>query len=326
MAEIRPRIDVALAAADAGLTLDAIVARYAAVGPAEARELIARGAVWVDRLRERRPEVVPMPGARLVIHFPPTGSYDEIALAADDIVWEDAALLALNKRPGWYANYTPWDMRGTLPAALAAYLAARDGIAWPIHFAHQLDRDTSGVLLVSKDPEINPAVQQLFLTGGIDKRYLALALGVIAQDLIEVETGHGRGRHGLFRVYPTAAIGQTLPFGAGRVRAMRTRFEVIARTDEATLVRATPITGRTHQIRLHLAHLGHPIVGDARYGADRPLSPALDGAPVSHHLLHAARLAFVHPRSGQPLTLRAPLPATWAPVLARLGLDAPPLG
>lgn len=311
----RPRIDVLVPEALANQPLVAVVAVLAEVEAAEAYELLDRGAVWLDRFRTKQPDLVVAADARLVIHFPPSGAYDSINITPADILYEDAALLALNKRPGWHANYTPWDMRGTLPYALAQYLAARDGQPATIHFAHQLDRDTSGVLLISKEPLINPALQRLFLTGGMDKMYLAVASGMIEQPTIEVETGHGRGRHGLFRVYPTDMIGQVLPLGAGRVRRMQTRFEVVARRQQATLIRALPLTGRTHQIRLHLAHVGHPLVGDRRYGGPAGIA----GIFAPHHLLHARRLAFVHPTTQQPLELIAPLPDTWGPMLEVLG-------
>jgi len=162
-------------------------------------------------------------------------------------------------------------------------------------------------------------MQKLFVRAEMHKRYLALAAGVMAQDTYEIVTGHGRGRHGLFRVYDATEIGRELPFGAGRVRRMETRFEVLARSDQATLLRAIPLTGRTHQIRLHLAHLGHPIVGDARYGGPTRLGDL----EVPRHLLHAARLTFVHPRTREPIDLVAPLPESWQPVLERLKLPAP---
>lgn len=312
----QPKIESVVDEASSGQSLDQLVATQARVTLEAARKLIERGAVWLDRYRVQQPDTRPPTGTKLTIHFPPGGRYDQLALTATDLLYEDRWLLALNKQPGTYANYTPWDVRGSLPYALAAFLQARDQRDVPIHFAHQLDRDTSGVLLVSKDPAINPQLQELFLGGGMDKTYLALATGVIADDVIEVETGHGRGAHGLFRVYPRDDVGRVLPFGKQRVRLMSTRFEVIARHSEATLLHAFPLTGRTHQIRLHLQHLGHPLVGDARYGG----ATTIAGIVVPHHLLHAARLAFTHPVTKQPLALTAPLPPGWTNVLRRLNL------
>ncbi len=298
----------------ANQSLDQVVAARAQVALEAAEVLIARGAVWVDRQRVQEPNARFPAGAHVVIHFPPSGRYDIVTLTDEDILWEDEVLLALNKRPGWHANYTPWDVWGTLPHALAEFVRARDGASLPLHFLHQLDRDTSGVLLVSKNPIINPQMQQLFVSGGMAKIYLALAAGDLHDDTIELETGHGRGKHGLFRVYPLAEVGCVLPFGKQRVRFMHTRFEVMERYGVATLVRALPTTGRTHQIRLHLAHLGYPLVGDTRYGGPSSLA----GLPLPHHLLHAAQLGFMHPVHNQPVMLNAPLPPFWIRTLKHL--------
>ena len=126
----------------------------------------------------------------------------------------------------------------------------------------------------------------------------------------DITTGHGRSAHGLFRVYPAEEIGRELPNGS-RVKRMATRFRVERRLGDFALLRAFPLTGRTHQIRLHLAHLGLPIVADARYGGPAEWR----GAPAPQHLLHAERLRLAHPGTGAPLDLRAPAPA-WALVSA----------
>ncbi len=319
----RPKIEHLVTAEQGGQVLGALLATLARVSANEARELILRGAVWVDRRRVQQQETLVPPGVELAVHFPPSGSYDSLAITARDILWEDDVLLALNKRPGWHANYTPWDVWGTLPYALATFIRDRDGHEPQLHLAHQLDRDTSGVLLVSKHPAVNPALQQLFAAktaeGGIRKTYFALAAGQIEAETFEVRTGHGRGRHGLFRVYPLEQVGQTLPYGTQRIRAMETQFSVVARHPLATLVKATPITGRTHQIRLHLAHIGHPIAGDTRYGG-----PASIGTrALDHHLLHAARLEFSHPHTGRYIQFAAPLPLAWQAVLAELAMSQP---
>jgi 23S rRNA pseudouridine1911/1915/1917 synthase len=312
---IRSKIDQQVDQMLDGRSLREVVAAIAHVGDDEAVALIERGAVWLHPHRAQQPDAAVAAGSRLVVHFPPSGCYDRVLLTAADIVWEDKVLLALNKQPGSYANLTPWDIHGTLPTALAAYLRDREGRDLPIHFAHQLDRDTSGLLLVSKQPRINGALQQMFLSGAIEKTYLALATGAIDDDVFEVRTGHGRGKHGLFRVYPIDDVGKPLPLGTGRVRLMHTRFEVVARNGGATLLHAHPLTGRTHQIRLHLQHVGHPIVGDERYGG----ALHIGALPIPHHLLHAARLVFPHPVTKLRTDLHAPPPPIWTSVLDRLG-------
>ena len=279
----------------------------AALGDAtEAARLIARGGVWVDGVRVRDPVMRLPADATIVVQRPPDGIYRKPVVTSEMILYEDDDLIALNKPTDAYVEATPWDAEGHLRAALARFLAMRDGDAPSLHLAHRLDRDTSGVLLVSKTPDVNAALQRMFRDGAVHKTYLALCAGLPSFDEIEIETGHGRGRGGIFRVFPLEAIGRTLPQG-GTVKSMRTRFRVVRRLDDAALVRAWPLTGRTHQIRLHLAFLGHPLIGDSKYGG-----PSIwRGIPASHHHLHAERLELPHPRSGAPLVMVAPAPA-WA--------------
>ena len=271
-----------------------------------AEQLIARGGLWVDGARAQDLAARASAGAELTIQLPLSGVYPDVRVAAEQILYEDDDLLALNKPAGVYVDSTPWDAEGNLHAALARFIAARDGGSPRLHLAHRLDRDTTGVLLVSKNPAINPAIQRGFVRGTFHKEYLALCVGQPDTNEFALTTGHGRTTHGFFRVYPAEYIGQMLLYGS-RVKEMRTRFVVVRRLDDAALVRAFPETGRTHQIRLHLAHLGHPLLGDVKYGG-----PAVwRGEPLPHHLLHAERLALPHPRTGERLELVAPAPE-WA--------------
>jgi 23S rRNA pseudouridine1911/1915/1917 synthase len=300
-----PTIRLTISPEQDGLPLRELVVE-ALAGELDGELLIARGGLWVAGKRVRDMDARAQAGAEVVIHRPLAGVYPDIHASADQIIYEDDDLLALNKPAGVYVDSTPWDAEGNYHAALVRLIAARDGGAPTLHLAHRLDRDTTGVLLVTKNPAINPAIQKAFIRHTIAKRYLALCAGAPPDDDFEIATGHGRGAHGLFRVYPLEEIDRVLINGA-RVKAMRTRFQVLRRSEEATLLYAFPETGRTHQIRLHLAHLGYPLIGDARYGG-----PALwRGAPAPQHLLHAERLTLPHPRTHYPLELVAPAPA-WA--------------
>ena len=275
-------------------------------------QMIATGAVWLDRRRVQDAEQPVAEGQILAIHFPPPGSRSARVTPAD-ILYEDDALLVLNKPPGVYVTMTPWDAGNDLFWAARRFLAERDGDPPALHLAHQLDRDTSGVLLFSKDPRANAPLQRMFVEHAIHKHYLALSEGHVGWNAIEVQTGHGRGGQGLFRVYPLEEVGSTLP-GGQVVKSMETRFRVVERFAAATLLEATPVTGRTHQIRLHLRHLQHPIAGDLRYGG----TPELAGVSLSHHLLHADVMALQHPRTSLLLRFEAPLPPLFAEVLGRL--------
>jgi 23S rRNA pseudouridine1911/1915/1917 synthase len=271
---------------------------------AAATRLIARGGLWVDGARMRDADRPARAGTELAILRPLSGMYPEVVVAATQVLYEDDDLIALDKPAGAYVDSTPWDAEGNLHAALGRFLAERDGAPPTLHLAHRLDRDTTGVLLCSKNPAVNPALHNAFARGLAHKEYLCLCRGHPVEDTFVVETGHGRSAHGRFRVYPAEEIGRELP-GGTRVKHMRTRFQVERRLDDATLVRAFPETGRTHQIRLHLAYLGYPLLGDIKY--DGPAT--WRGQPLPYHLLHAERLALPHPRTKARLEIAAPAPA-----------------
>jgi 23S rRNA pseudouridine1911/1915/1917 synthase len=305
-----PTIRLTIPLEDDGRPLFELVVAALSGDADRAARLIARGGLWVDGARVRDGALAGRAGAALAIMHPLSGAYPDILVTADQILYEDDDLLALDKRPGVYVDSTPWDAEGNLHAALGRFLAARDGAMPRLHLAHRLDRDTTGVLLVSKNPAINPAIQAAFVGGKIHKEYLCLCQGAPAEDAFAITTGHGRTAHGLFRVYPAEHIGQMLLNGS-RVKEMRTRFQVERRLSDlttgaadATLLRAFPETGRTHQIRLHLAHLGHPLLGDTKYGGPAEWR----GKSLPYHLLHAERLALPHPRRRTPLVIVAPAP------------------
>jgi 23S rRNA pseudouridine1911/1915/1917 synthase len=279
------------------------VAAEALGDQARADKLLERGGLWVNGARLQHPDTQAQAGMEVAIQLPLSGCYPDVTVVAEQILYEDDDLLALHKPPGVYVDSTPWDAEGNLHAALTRFLAARDGRQPRLHLAHRLDRDTTGVLLVSKNPAINPAIQRGFVRGTFHKEYLALCAGEPAEDEFALTTGHGRTTHGFFRVYPAEHIGQMLLYGS-RVKEMRTRFAVERRVGDAALLRAYPETGRTHQIRLHLAYIGHPLLGDTKYGG-----PAVwRDQPIPYHLLHAERLALPHPRTKEQLELVAPAP------------------
>jgi 23S rRNA pseudouridine1911/1915/1917 synthase len=283
----------------------ATVAELAESLAGEAGRIAAgRGGAWLAGRRAEDPgQPVPV-GTSLTLRLPPAGGYAELELGPADLAYEDEWLLAVHKGQGWYVGATPWDVRGNLLAALGRYLAARDGAAPTLHLAHQLDRDTSGVLLVSKSPAVNAPLQAAFAGGLVVKHYLGLCAGAPPWEGLGLRTGHGRAAGGRWRVYPLADVGLSLPEGGGRVKEARTELYVEARLAGAALVAAALMTGRTHQIRLHMAFAGYPLLGDTRYGGPgRHMGRELPG-----HMLHAASLRLAHPMTGAPLELSSPLP------------------
>ncbi|HMQ31565.1 MAG TPA: RluA family pseudouridine synthase [Chloroflexaceae bacterium] len=272
-------------------------------GPA-GRLAAGRGGAWLDGRRVLDPGERVGAGAALSLRLPPAAGYAELELAPADLLYEDEWLVAVRKAQGWYVAATPWDAAGNVLAALGRLLAARDGAAPPLHLAHRLDRDTSGVLLISKAPAANAALQAAFAGGGVAKTYLCLCMGAPAWEALGLRTGHGRAAGGRWRLYPLEELGRELPAGGGRVKEARTALFVERRLAGAALLRAEPATGRTHQIRLHAAHAGHPLLGDERYGG-----PAIfGGRALPGHMLHAAALRLAHPVTGAPLALSSPPP------------------
>jgi 23S rRNA pseudouridine1911/1915/1917 synthase len=171
---------------------------------------------------------------------------------------------------------------------------------------HRLDKETSGVLVVAKDEDSLQALHEQFRNREVRKIYLALVRGRVQppEGIIEVPIGRDPGD----RQRMTA-----LPEG----RYARTRYRIVEFFRKHTLLEAHPYTGRTHQVRVHLSWLGHPVVGDNRYGPRR--QPLLK----DRHFLHALRLGFTHPTTGEDMTFEAPLPSELDDVLRRLR-PAPP--
>ncbi len=275
----------------------------AAVGAEIAGELFAHGGVWLGRQRVPNPDMPAPAGAQVRLRRPPDGCYTRLTLTPDDICYEDAWLLALNKRLGWYTGPTPWDTAGNMRTALHCMLTMRDGTEPRLHLAHQLDRDTSGVLLCTRDPRANAPLQKAFANHMVTKTYIGICQNEPVEETVEMRTGHGRARGGCWRLYPLEQVGMALP-GGGHVRLAHTTFQVVQRLGDCTVIHAFPHTGRTHQIRLHLARWSHPLLGDTRYGG--PLE--FRNRMLPGHLLHAARLALRHPITGQPLEIQATLP------------------
>lgn len=301
-------ITLPITASYAGRAIASIV--HELLGTAALEQLLAHGGIWLDQQRVQDATRPAPAGALLRLHRPPDGQYATVAITATDICYEDEWLLALNKRAGWYTSATPWDTLGNVRAALTHMLTLRDGVPPRLHLAHQLDRDTSGVLLCTKDPRANAPLQAAFASGTVDKTYLCVCVGEPADTVFEMRTGHGRSHGGRWRLYDQEQVGQELPTG-GRVQLAHTLFQVVQRLGDYAIIYAHPYTGRTHQIRLHLAARGHPLLGDTRYGGPEIFRHQV----LTAHLLHAVRLRLAHPITGQPLDLQAAIPAHFSPFL-----------
>jgi len=229
------------------------------------------------------------------------------------VLHEDETLIAIDKPPGTATHPAPGSRRGTVVHALLHHLGALAGVgpADRPGIVHRLDKDTSGVLLVAKTPEALEALARQFRARTIEKRYTALVHGSVKSARGTIDQPIGRDGRDRKRMSVRTARG----------RASVTDWRVRERFPGATLLDVAPKTGRTHQIRVHLASLGHPIVGDATYGGRRHAATAPAGvilAACPRQALHAASLTFEHPTTRQRMTIEAPLPADLSEVVESL--------
>ena len=245
-----------------------------------------------------------------------------------DLLYEDEALVAVNKPAGMVVHPAKGHWSGTLTAALAHHFQQLSSVGGPTRpgIVHRLDRDTSGVILIAKTDAAHMNLAAQFEARTVDKQYTAVVRNVPDrdQDLIEQPIGvhpYQREKMAIRADHPTS-------------RPASTRYQVIQRFSGAALVHAFPKTGRTHQIRVHLAHIGHPVLCDRLYAGHSRLTLAdvqrlagLEPSPahgddvlIERQALHASRIEFAHPTSGEPMQLEAPLPTDMQRLLQGLGL------
>lgn len=277
--------------------LDVLVATHLDMSRNQAATLIAEGHVLVGGRREKASyraragecvtvEVPPPPGREVL--------GEDIPLS---VAFEDDDVLVVDKPAGMVVHPAPGNWSGTLVNALKGRGASlsetgeegREGIV------HRLDKETSGLLLVAKSDRAHRRLGAALQAREIVRRYAALSWGHLAEDRITVEKPIARDPRDRKRM----AVVST-------GRPARTDLTRLARFDSADLLRAHLFTGRTHQIRVHLASIGHPVVGDDTYGGGG--GRKLMGLPLRRHFLHAAWLIFRHPVTGETIDLRSPLP------------------
>jgi 23S rRNA pseudouridine1911/1915/1917 synthase len=303
---------------DAAERLDSYLAnRIETLSRSRIAQLLADGMITLNGRVPRKSER-PAAGDVIVVTLPaaePAGVEAEpIPLR---IVHEDEAIAVVDKPAGLVVHPAPGHRSGTLVNALLHHLSDLSGIGGVLRpgIVHRLDKDTSGLLLVAKSDAAHRRLSDALRRREVQRIYLAAAWGHLPADELEVDAPIARSTTQRTRM-------AVLPDG----RPARTRFRRLARWRAADLLRAELATGRTHQIRVHLAHGGHPVVGDATYGphALRGISGPDRGwalafaKRVPRQFLHAAELVFRHPQSGATLHFESPLPddlaaaAEWA--------------
>lgn len=290
----------------------------APVSRALAQKMIRAGLVRVDGVTVVRPSQQVRSGQSVSAALPPpettTAHPEAIPL---DVVFEDPYLVVINKPRGMVVHPAAGHRSGTLVNAMLAHCPELAGEGDPIRpgIVHRLDKDTTGLLVVAKDPLTQARLQGQVKERQVQRIYLALVHGSAPGAAGEIEAAIGRSQRDRQRMAVVAHGG----------RASLTRWRRVAGYDGFDLLEVRPHTGRTHQIRVHLAHIGHPVAGDPVYGPARaaarwPVLGCLGG-----QALHAWQLAFDHPRrSGSRVEVWAPLPRDLVAVLNALG--GPPPG
>jgi 23S rRNA pseudouridine1911/1915/1917 synthase len=300
----------------AGRRLDRFLADHLG-SRARAQSLIDDERVWVDGRRRPKRHAV-RAGERIEVDEQAwtdgsgvgsdgSGVGSDVSVVASSgpqapyaVAWEDDYLLVVDKPAGVVVHPARGHHTGTLAQALTELGARGGNEPWRAGIVHRLDRDTSGLLVVAKNDDVHRALKALLAARGIHREYLALVEGHPPARTGTIDAPVGRHR----RERVLMSIDTDYP------REARTHYEIERLLGDASLLRVSLETGRTHQIRVHMAAIGHPVCGDPQYG-----SPGLYG--LERQFLHAARLAFEHPRTGEAIDVRSALPEDLARALRR---------
>ncbi len=262
--------------------------------------MVLSGKVQVDGV-VRRPGYT-LRGAEKLEFEPP--QEPESKLEAQDIplqvLYRDDQLMVVNKQAGMVVHPGAGHTRGTMANALAAELGKGLGGQRP-GIVHRLDKDTSGLLVVARDVGTERMLREEIKARRVSRRYLALVHGKLTGSGL-VDAPHGRDPRNRQRFAVSPAKG----------RPAQTRFRVLRDCGEISLIECELVTGRTHQIRVHMSFIGHPVLGDKTYGRT-------DGYP--RQMLHAYQLAFKHPLNGRQRSFSCPVPSDFHKVLLELGLS-----
>ncbi len=310
------RVGTTVGAAEAGRRLDLwLAARLPDLSRTRIKALVGAGRVTVDGAATKAAHRL-KDGERVEIVVPPKAK-EEMAPEAIPltIVFEDAHVLVLDKPAGMVTHPGAGRSTGTLAAAALAHAPEIAGVGGPRRpgIVHRLDKGTSGLIVLAKSRHAYDSLTAQLQRRTMSRRYLCLAHGALAKQDGMIDAPIARDPRSRVRMAVARA-------GTGR-RAV-TRFRALERFAGYTYLECRLETGRTHQIRVHLASLGHPLVGDTTYGARRARQPDTLPADLVENLggvaLHAAGLSFLHPATGETVDLSSPLPNRIARLLSHL--------
>lgn len=282
--------------------LDAVTAARLGIPRAEVQRAIAAGGVLVDG-EPRSKSFRLLGGEHVVVDLAPTHALEPEGPAVE-LRYADEHLAVVSKPSGVPTHPTEGRRSGTLVNRLLGMGLPLADVGDPLRpgIVHRLDAGTSGLMVIAFDETARSALVEMFRRHEVDRRYLALVRGVAEHDRFVVDAPLGRR-------------GARIRLDAASGREAETAFEVLERFGRASLLQASPRTGRTHQIRVHLSSIGHPILGDGRYGGGGDTARALG---LQRPFLHSWRLAMDHPVTGARIELEDPLPPDLDEALRRV--------
>lgn len=289
-----------------GRRLDVLLSEATGLTRSRVATLMEDGLCLVDGKTEKKAGTKAKPGQQVRLTLPaPKPAIPQAEDIPLDILYEDADLAVVMKPCGMVVHPAAGNEDGTLVNALLHHLDSLGGIGGELRpgIVHRLDKDTSGLLLVAKNDAAQLALSQQLQDRLMEKHYRALVDGSFKEDAGRVNEPIARSKKDRKKM----AID---PEG----REAITDWQVLARGRGVTLVDVHILTGRTHQIRVHMKHLGHPVCGDPIYGSPR-------GAKVPRLMLHAYSLSFTHPTTGERMTFTAPLPVAFVKGMHSHGID-----
>lgn len=297
--------------------LDKALADATGLSRARVQGLIEQGRVDVAGRTAAAPSMKVTGGTafRIIIAaaMPAEAQAEDIALT---IAYEDAHLIVVDKPAGMVVHPAVGNITGTLVNALLHHcrgqLSGINGVARP-GIVHRIDKDTSGLLVVAKSDAAHEGLAVQFAAHTVHRRYLAVCAGhpLPPQGTIEARIGRSDADRKKMTV---------LPNNSSRGKSAITHYKTLDRLDEAALIECRLETGRTHQVRVHCASIGHPLLGDPAYGrTPKALRPLLDRLGFARQALHAAELGFVHPITGETVQFRSNLPADMVELIDQLG-------
>jgi 23S rRNA pseudouridine1911/1915/1917 synthase len=296
--------------------LDKALAEASGLSRARIQALIAQGRVEVAGRPAASAALKVAEGTSFRINIPPAidphAAPEDIPLV---IAYEDAHLIVVDKPAGMVVHPAAGNPAGTLVNALlhhcAGQLSGIGGVARP-GIVHRIDKDTSGLLVVAKSDAAHEGLAAQFAAHSVHRRYLAVCAGhpSPAEGTIDARIGRSDADRKKMTV---------LPKNSSRGKTAVTHYKVLKRFDHASLIECRLETGRTHQVRVHCASIGHALLGDSAYGrTPRPLHPLVDRIGFARQALHAAELGFIHPATGEMLRFRSDLPPDMAELIDEL--------